>query len=157
MPKVSKKAFRSEGPLSEDELKVYRTRLGLTLMLSGRDAFNFEQRVLAEMLFYRSLKKVFITMDEHHSSTGTSPVLRYQFGPDDDQVQIIGVFPIGQLGFSLERGRRYLLLAHELPRDKKMKPRKNPFLRKAKTFLLNEKHTTHITKAQLRKERKAKT
>lgn len=123
------RSFGLDGPLSDDELKMYRQRFGLRFMLEGRDLFDFEGRVLAEMLTYRAMKKLFVTMDEQHSSMGTAAVTRYSVRPEGNDGNYLGAFPMAQLGFNFERGRRFVILVHELPRDKTKRPRKNPYLR----------------------------
>lgn len=161
-----KKAKHSDimGPLSNEELNHYITRLLIGARMSnravGEPPVPFEERILKELLHYRSRKQIVVTMDEQHSSMGTALVARFKDPTGADRA-VFTSFPMRELGFEVSRGQRFLITVDQMAPDKKMKPRKNPFLIKpkpkkgGKTFFLNEQHTTHVTKAQARKEREA--
>lgn len=158
------------GPLSDEEMKNHLKKVQIIWHWNGNSSplLDNNERILREVLYYRSRPRLIITMDEHHSSMGTSPIARCK---DDKGVERhIGTdFPMAEMGFDTSRGQRFMVTVDKMTPDKSMKPRKNPFqkltspVRKKrdvkigsfapKTFFLNEQHTTHVTKTQARSER----
>jgi hypothetical protein len=94
-------------------------------------AFDTEERAFAELHAWRAAKKMEVVMDEHHSSMGTTAIAICK-GVDGKERHIGTNFPMYELGFDTKRGQRFLLFVLPLPPNKKMKPRKNPFLIKYK-------------------------
>jgi hypothetical protein len=136
MPAKRKKKPATEpaGPLSVDEFNRFGWRLAIGNHMQGKPmslGLTIEERIYHELKQYRSLKRVVVTMDEHHSSMGTSPIAIYK---DEAGVEHhIGTsFPMHDLGFKVVRGRRFVVMVGELAPNPKMKPRKNPFQEKSR-------------------------
>lgn len=100
------------------------------------------QRALKEISAYRSLKRVEVTIEEHHDSMGTAPVYGVSWPPGSSDKSMVLMhryhygIPLSPL-FDLEAGQRFFVLVGELPRDPKVKPEKNPF--KKCHFVTNKK------------------
>ena len=125
---VGKMLADKNGPLSDLEMKNYAHKLEITRQISGMTGpfMTDQERVLKEVLYYRSRPHLIVTMDEHHSSMGTSAIaicldrngVEHHVGTD---------FPMAEMGFDTSRGQRYLVTVDKMTPNKKMKPRKNPF------------------------------
>lgn len=132
MAKKKEAPFRTEGPLTEEEMKHWGWRMAIKSAMNGpgsHSLFDTEERAFHELRAYRSAKRVEVLMDEHHSSMGTSPIAICK-DVDGKEHHIGTSFPMYELGFDTRRGQRFLVLVLPLPADKKMKPRKNPFQEK---------------------------
>jgi hypothetical protein len=134
MAKKKEAPYRSEGPLTEEEMKHWGWRLAIKRQMNGTvelNAFDTEERAFAELNAYRRAKRTEVLMDEHHSSMGTSAIAICKDA--DGKERHIGTnFPMYELGFDTKRGQRFLLFVLPLPPNKKMKPRKNPFQEKSR-------------------------
>ena len=121
------------GPLSDEEMKNYTKKMQIIRHLGGNASpiLTEQERVLREVLYYRARPRLIITMDEHHSSMGTSPIARFT-DPKGEKHAVGTGFPMHELGFNIDRGQRFMVTVDLMPRDKKMKPRKNPFLMKTR-------------------------
>jgi hypothetical protein len=134
MAKKTKKEepFRSEGPLTEEEMKHWGWRMAIKRAMNGPGSvglFDTEERAFHELRAYRSAKRMEVLMDETFSSMGTSQITICK-DVEGKERHFLNNFPMNELGFDTSRGQRFLLFVLPLPADKKMKPRKNPFQEK---------------------------
>lgn len=124
--------FRTEGPLTEEEMKHWGWRLAVKRQMNGpgfANAFDTEERAFNELRAYRSAKRLEVLMDETFSSMGTSQISICKDAEGKER-HLLNNFPMNELGFDTRRGQRFLVFVLPLPADKKMKPRKNPFKEK---------------------------
>lgn len=136
MTKKTKKEgpFRTEGPLTDEEMKHWGWRLAIKRTMNGISApspFDTEERAFRELRAYRSAKRLEVLMDDTHSSMGTSQISICK-DVEGKERHLLNNFPMNELGFDTGRGQRFLLFVLPLERDKKLRPRKNPFKEKSR-------------------------
>jgi hypothetical protein len=134
MAKKKEAPYRSEGPLTDEEMKHWGWRLAIKRQMNGTvqlSAFDTEERAYAELHAYRAAKRLEVLMDDTHSSMGTSSISICKDAEGKER-HLLNNFPMHELGFDTRRGQRFLLFVLPLPPNKKMKPRKNPFQEKSR-------------------------